>query len=782
MATAATVFRDYETDGVPSSGAKKPKKSEIRQLLGGYESIISAFLSNGGLIFASKASLDASLNYAANTMAWVLGDATVANNGVYMKVGGSGSGSWTRVADLPFSFIIASDAGAGTANTIQATTSIPVSSSALVWMNVFEANTASPVTVSFNGGAALTIKTNTGNNVAAGGLVAGMIVMGIVSGSTFRLVSDQASAAIVAAAEAAQAAAEAAKVAAEAAAAGVNLPPVAANSMLVDNSAGTARESKTFPQVRALLRVPALASSLTAAQAIDPVSEQAIILIDGMRNGLFFWDGRDLSERVIHNSATTTSVNATTDECTLAAHGFMTGNPVRTTVSVDGLTANTTYYVIRSSSSVFKLASSIANAFAGTAVDLTGTTNITFRRLSDSLQTVFVIPTGKAIDGSQGAFVRDGQELTPQMFGAKADFDEGNTNDHDAIQLWFQTLLCLDDYGYHGKVSGRYYVSRNLSLFYTELSSEQRGNVIRGNSRNHDGFYFADTFGLELANPNGQAVFYIGFKGIRVVGNVTNGQLMTIGKGDFSDAFNSIDLDVVVNNAGTGTAKGLVLNYVLQSQLRWVVNGNASGRPISMGGSGPNSIYAVWMRQVQFCNISAACGNVGNALLMGDGFIYGNTFDGTLDIEEVDTGVEITGANVTDNRFLGGTVVATNSFECTNGFNNKAEAVTIGTGYTGWALFVAGAERIRVNSRSLPALSLTINPASTTTYRNTSGRKINVRIEGALTNLVVNKAGGNNYTLGGLGTGFPVHIELDAYDGFTPTYTGTPSFTYYPVD
>lgn len=74
-----------------------------------------------------------------------------------------------------------------------------------------QAKTASPVSVSFNGGAALTIKTNTGSDVAAGGFVASMILLGIVSGATFRIVSDQASAAIVAAA---QAAAEAAAVSA----------------------------------------------------------------------------------------------------------------------------------------------------------------------------------------------------------------------------------------------------------------------------------------------------------------------------------------------------------------------------------------------------------------------------------------------------------------------------------------------------------------------------------------------------------------------------------------
>lgn len=208
--TMAEVARDYETDGVPSSGSHKIKKGDLRNWGAWVEGLISAFTANGGLIFSSKATLDASLAYAANTMAWVIGDATVANNGVYGKVGASGVGSWTRRADLPFSFIIAGDVGAGTPNAIQATTSIPVSSSALVWLNIFEANTAFPVTVSFNGEAALTIKTNSGTDVAAGGLTAGMIVMGIVSGSTFRLVSDQASAAVLAACESAAAAALAA--------------------------------------------------------------------------------------------------------------------------------------------------------------------------------------------------------------------------------------------------------------------------------------------------------------------------------------------------------------------------------------------------------------------------------------------------------------------------------------------------------------------------------------------------------------------------------------------
>ncbi|PJR11564.1 hypothetical protein [Sinorhizobium meliloti] len=208
---AETVFADG-----PFGSPLQPAKSEIRALLTQYETAIDAYSSGAGSIAKpTKALLDADLAHAADVTAWVYADTAVANNGIYRKTGASGAGSWSFILPLPFSFINAVDAGAGAANAIQATTTIPVSEYALIKMNIFEANTGSPVTISFNGGTALTIKTNSGNDVAAGGLVAGMIVLGIVSGSTFRLLSDQVSSAIVAAAEAAQAAAEAAAAAAQ---------------------------------------------------------------------------------------------------------------------------------------------------------------------------------------------------------------------------------------------------------------------------------------------------------------------------------------------------------------------------------------------------------------------------------------------------------------------------------------------------------------------------------------------------------------------------------------
>ncbi|RVM91459.1 tail fiber domain-containing protein [Sinorhizobium meliloti] len=249
--TADDVFAPYNSDGSP----REPVPQEAQVWGTEVERSLLAFQAGGGIIFETKAEMDAALNYAANQSAWVMGDDTVENNGVYRKIGASGVGSWERLGDLPYSFIRATDVGAGTPNAIQATTSIPVSGSALIWMNVFEANTASPVIVSFNGGSALTIKTNSGNDVVAGGLTAGMIVMGIVSGSTFRLVSDQASAAILAACEAARDAALSA----------------------VPNS---------FPSNRAALK------------AIDTTTHVAAYLREPGREGQFAWKAGDYSAQI----------------------------------------------------------------------------------------------------------------------------------------------------------------------------------------------------------------------------------------------------------------------------------------------------------------------------------------------------------------------------------------------------------------------------------------------------------------------------------------------------
>jgi hypothetical protein len=200
--TGATVWADYNVLGLPSSGVKSMKKSEARAWAAWLESFVTAIGVAGGSVYLTRAQLFADLQHAENDSAWVLQDDTADYNGIYRKVGAKGTGSWTRVADLPYSVIIAEDTGAGTPNAIQATSAQPISATSQVWLTVADTNTGSPVTVSFNGGAALTIKTNSGGNPAIGGIVGGSILIGKQEGSTFRLASDQASAAIQAAMEA----------------------------------------------------------------------------------------------------------------------------------------------------------------------------------------------------------------------------------------------------------------------------------------------------------------------------------------------------------------------------------------------------------------------------------------------------------------------------------------------------------------------------------------------------------------------------------------------------
>jgi hypothetical protein len=236
---ANTVWRDFVTDGVPSSGTHKPKKNDVRQWGTWIESMIAAG-ALGGVWKATKSLLTADLAHAAGTVAVVYNDSTAANNGMYVKSGSSGSGSWTQITTfLPgYQFVTATDAGAGTANAIVATSSPKVTYTdgvQLIRLNIYRANTSSTVTVKFDGGASLAIKTAAGNNPAIGSLAAGMVVVGTItaSGTQFRLLSDLSSAAIQAAAEDAADRAEAAAEDAETIATNLDLVGLPAKPIVI---------------------------------------------------------------------------------------------------------------------------------------------------------------------------------------------------------------------------------------------------------------------------------------------------------------------------------------------------------------------------------------------------------------------------------------------------------------------------------------------------------------------------------------------------------------------
>lgn len=155
------------------------------------ERMFAAFQAGGGIVFAGTAEANASLHYAPNQMAWVIGDPLPENNGIYRKVGVPGVGSWQRVGDLPYSFIRATNTGDGTANAIKATTSVPIPAAdggALITLLVLADNTQNGPTVSFNGSAPLTITDALGTPVSPGGLNAGVLLVGYKVGTTFRMI------------------------------------------------------------------------------------------------------------------------------------------------------------------------------------------------------------------------------------------------------------------------------------------------------------------------------------------------------------------------------------------------------------------------------------------------------------------------------------------------------------------------------------------------------------------------------------------------------------------
>ncbi|WEO73766.1 tail fiber domain-containing protein [Agrobacterium vitis] len=159
-------------------------------------------LGNQAPLYATYADLVAA-TIATKVSAWVYEDPDPDKNGIYGWI----SNTWTWVLPLPYSFIDATDTGAGTANAIKATSEIPVSEAALISVEIFRNTTDVPVTISFNDGPALTLKTIT--NSAQLALTGGMLVWGKIYGSDFRLTVDQDVSALVAQVEVKAAAAAA---------------------------------------------------------------------------------------------------------------------------------------------------------------------------------------------------------------------------------------------------------------------------------------------------------------------------------------------------------------------------------------------------------------------------------------------------------------------------------------------------------------------------------------------------------------------------------------------
>lgn len=150
-----------------------------------------------GLVYQTKAAIDADLAHDANSSGWVVADATLANNGIYRKSGASGTGSWTKVTEIPYRLITLTDEGDGTANALKAESDLPVPAGAfktLMLLNVFEENSGA-ATLSVNNGTAKSLVSVTGAALTGGSLQPGMILLLTDDGTNYRILTDFSSAA-----------------------------------------------------------------------------------------------------------------------------------------------------------------------------------------------------------------------------------------------------------------------------------------------------------------------------------------------------------------------------------------------------------------------------------------------------------------------------------------------------------------------------------------------------------------------------------------------------------
>lgn len=117
-----------------------------------------------------------------------------------------------------------------------------------------------------------------------------------------------------------------------------------------------------------------------------------------------------------------------------------------------------------------QIATSFANAMAGTAVSLTGTTATTLKKHKDPMQGIYVTPNAD-ISGASGAGVRDDREwsegpLSVKMFGASGD----TTDDSEAVMgaLAFTTQLHFPKV----KSPNYYYLASDMVLSAVDFERE----------------------------------------------------------------------------------------------------------------------------------------------------------------------------------------------------------------------------------------------------------------------------------------------------------------------
>lgn len=219
------------------------------------------------------------------------------------------------------------------------------------------------------------------------------------------------------------------------------------------NTAGTIKYQPYFKFVDDTITITpsALSGSIT-------LTASAASFVSGHNGTIFRWKGREILITGYTNSTTLsgtvrqtlrgdiTAVDTGTEILTVTDHGYTTAQAVVYTSGgslISGLTSTSTYYVIKVDDNAVKLATTAANATAGTAINLTSTGNGTIIGADiDWEEQAFSAVRGYA----NTAIFHEGRlwfcgtkSLPSHIFGSKSDayfnFDVGTGLDDESIQV-----------------------------------------------------------------------------------------------------------------------------------------------------------------------------------------------------------------------------------------------------------------------------------------------------------------------------------------------------------
>ena len=363
------------------------------------------------------------------------------------------------------------------------------------------------------------------------------------------------------------------------------------------------------------------------------------------------------------------------------------------------------------------------------------------------------------------------QIITTKMAGC---FANGVTDDVVNLNDWFAAVRKYNATGYlsNGNYSIQSPVVWNCGGNINGGTDRANGLTITGAGQ---GAVTLDFTSILTGNPfkidtNGESCFYWVFENFTVLTNTANTGFK-IGDSDYTDEFNRFKFkNIEAKNINTSSPVAVALEATgfYNCEVDIVCNGGASGQTPTPQGT------SLVIQRWAFCEAQLVAGNNKVGVDIKGSYSYGNKFK-TIDIEEVDIGLLLSGDSLTKNSFDNGTVVANTCIKsiATNSHTNVIQDALNITPYGGGIQFDPSFEGIEVRS-NINLLTTPTFPTSGQTVVNDQSQTATIYIYGGLITLVAFD-GGAGGTMN-VNTDQAFTVRLPVGNSITLTYTGSPGW------